>query len=126
MARRVPARLVVAGVVVVAVVVAAVALAAAPGGSAPSRAHAAAPATPAGTPAAAAGAQPFDRVLIADRGNGRLLVVDRAGHTLWQFPAVPGVLPSGHQFSADDAFFAPDGKTIVANDEDEDMLYRID
>ncbi len=76
--------------------------------------------TPSASPA------PFARaVLIADRGNGRLLVVDRSGRILWRFP-VAGSLPKGQGFSADDAFFAPDGKTIVANDEEHDMIYRID
>ncbi len=107
-----------------AVVVAAIGLVAAPHGSAvPHAAVAGATFDPTPSPTARPG---FDRLLIADRGTGRLLVVDRAGTILWQFPAVPGRLPNGHAFSADDAFFAPDGKTIVANDEDEDMVYRID
>jgi putative pyrroloquinoline-quinone binding quinoprotein len=64
-------------------------------------------------------------VLIADRGNGRLIVVDDAKRILWQFP-VRGSLPKGQQFSADDAFLAPDGRTIVANDEAHQVIDRID
>jgi outer membrane protein assembly factor BamB len=64
-------------------------------------------------------------LLIADRGNGRLLIVDQAGTVVWQFP-VAGSLPAGQSFSADDAFLAPDGRTIVANDETHQVIDRID
>lgn len=64
-------------------------------------------------------------LLIADRGNGRLLIVDDAKRILWQFPAA-GALPKGQAFAADDAFLAPDGRTIVANDEAHQVIDRID
>ncbi len=64
-------------------------------------------------------------LLIADRGNGRLIVVDDTKRILWQFP-VRGSLPKGQRFSADDAFLAPDGRTIVANDEAHQVIDRID
>ena len=65
-------------------------------------------------------------ILIADEGNGRLVAVSAAGAILWQFPKVAGAVPAGQQFTADDAFFAPDGKTIVANDEFHQVIDRID
>lgn len=64
-------------------------------------------------------------LLIADRGNGRLLITDDAKHVLWRFP-VAGSLPKGQRFAADDAFIAPDGRTIVANDEAHQVIDRID
>jgi hypothetical protein len=64
-------------------------------------------------------------LLIADRGNGRLLVVTDAGHIAWTFPG-PRSLPRGQRFSADDAFISPDGRTIVANDEQHQVIDRID
>src|SRR5512146_2725914 len=64
-------------------------------------------------------------LLIADRGNGRLLVVSSTGAPLWRFPTT-GSLPRGQGFAADDAFLAPDGKTIVANDEGHHVIDRID
>jgi hypothetical protein len=64
-------------------------------------------------------------LLIADRGNGRLLIVDEAKRILWSFPG-PTSLPKGQRFSADDAFLAPDGQTIVANDEAHQVIDRID
>lgn len=79
-------------------------------------------------PVAAAPA-PADRfglgLLIADRGNGRLLIVDEAKRILWRFPG-PLSLPRGQQFAADDAFVSPDGRTIVANDEGHQVVDRID
>jgi outer membrane protein assembly factor BamB len=64
-------------------------------------------------------------VLVADEGNGRLVAISGAGTVLWQFPKVPGAVPAGQHFTADDAFFAPDGKTIVANDEFHQVIDRI-
>jgi len=81
-----------------------------------------------GTPAGAAAVDdgPFPHgLLIADRGNGRLIVVNDAKQVVWRFPAA-GSMPKGRAFSADDAFFSPDGKTIVANDEGRHVIYRID
>jgi outer membrane protein assembly factor BamB len=64
-------------------------------------------------------------LLIADRQNGRLLIVDPAGKVLWHFP-VAGSLPAGHAFAADDAFLSPDHKTIVANEESHQIVVRIE
>jgi outer membrane protein assembly factor BamB len=64
-------------------------------------------------------------LLIADRQNGRLLIVDPAGAIRWRFP-VAGSLPAGQGFAADDAFIAPDGKTIMANEEGHEIIVRID
>ncbi len=64
-------------------------------------------------------------LMIADRQNGRILIVDRAGTVHWRFP-VHGSLPPGQGFAADDAFLAPDGKSIVANEEERQVIVRID
>lgn len=63
--------------------------------------------------------------LIADRGTGRLLAIDRTGRVWWRFPTA-GSLPAGQWFAADDAFLAPGGLTIVANDEAHQVIDRID
>jgi outer membrane protein assembly factor BamB len=61
-------------------------------------------------------------VLIADRSNDRLLVVDPQGRIVWRFPQ-PGraglPLP-------DDAFFSPDGRKIVVTEEDVDAVSVVD
>src|SRR5439155_16150092 len=59
-------------------------------------------------------------VLIADRSNSRLLVVDPQGRIVWQFGNARTLpLP-------DDAFFSPDGSRIVATEEDVDAIAVVD
>ena len=63
-------------------------------------------------------------MLIADRGNGRLIVLYPAGAIIWTFP-VAGSFDRATPFNADDAFFfSPDGKTITANDEGRHVIYQ--
>lgn len=65
-------------------------------------------------------------VLIADRGNDRLIEVAPNGETVWEFP-LPGDLPAGETFKVpDDAFFSPDGLQIIATEEDDFMVSVID
>lgn len=65
-------------------------------------------------------------VLIADHKNNRLLIVDPQGRIRWQFPQ-PGDLAKGQTFPVpDDAFFTPDGKQIVATEEDASVISVID
>ncbi|HMA47176.1 MAG TPA: PQQ-binding-like beta-propeller repeat protein, partial [Frankiaceae bacterium] len=80
---------------------------------------------PLAAPVGSAGGRFPGGLLIADRGNDRLLVVSSAGSPLWRFPTA-GSLPRGQGFAADDAFLAPDGKSIVANDEGHHVIDRID
>ncbi len=65
-------------------------------------------------------------VLIADRDNNRLLEVSPQGRVLWRFPQ-PGDLAHGQTFLLpDDAFFSPDGRKIVATQEDDFTVSVID
>jgi outer membrane protein assembly factor BamB len=61
-------------------------------------------------------------VLIADRSNNRLLVVDPQGRIVWQFPR-PG---QGGLPIPDDAFFSPDGSEIIATEEDVSAVTIVD
>jgi outer membrane protein assembly factor BamB len=72
------------------------------------------------------GSDPFalpGDVLIADRSNNRLLVVDPRGRIVWRFPS-PG--DSSTLPLPDDAFFFPDSREIVATQEDVDVVSVID
>jgi hypothetical protein len=65
-------------------------------------------------------------VLIADRDNNRLLEVSPTGQVLWRFPA-PAGLPRGETFNMpDDAFFSPDGRQVIATQEDDFVISVID
>ena len=65
-------------------------------------------------------------VLIADKLNNRLLVVDPQGHIRWSWPQ-PGDLAPGQTFDVpDDAFFSPDGRYIIATQEDDFVITVID
>jgi outer membrane protein assembly factor BamB len=65
-------------------------------------------------------------VLIADEGNNRLIEVSPEGRVLWEFPR-PGDLEPGETFKVpDDAFFSPDGREIVATEEEDSVVSVID
>jgi hypothetical protein len=65
-------------------------------------------------------------LLIADRSNNRLLVVDPSGKVVWQFPR-PGDLAPGQSFLVpDDAFFTPNGNDIITTEEDDAVVSEID
>ena len=65
-------------------------------------------------------------ILVADRGNDRLVEIDPGGHIVWEFPR-PGDLLPGQTFKVpDDAFFTPNGKQIVATQEDDFVVTLID
>ena len=65
-------------------------------------------------------------VIVADEDNNRLVIIDPQGRTLWEFPR-PGDLAAGQTFiRPDDAFFTPDGKQIVATQEEDQVVSIID
>lgn len=65
-------------------------------------------------------------IMIADKLNNRLLIIDPHGRILWQFPR-PGDLTAAQSFKIpDDAFFTPDGRQIIATEEDDQVIRVID
>jgi outer membrane protein assembly factor BamB len=65
-------------------------------------------------------------LLIADEDNNRLVEISPAGQVLWQFPR-PGDLAPGQTFKLpDDAFFSPDGRQIIATQEEDFAVTLID
>jgi putative pyrroloquinoline-quinone binding quinoprotein len=75
----------------------------------------------AGPPAMFTGPLPGD-LLIADRGNNRMLIVNPAHRLLWQFPK-----PGSHLslYFDDDTFFAPSGHEIISNEEEHQDIIRV-
>ncbi len=81
-------------------------------------------ATPTPAPAPVRGPLGGD-LLIADRGNARLLIVAPDRRILWSMQlAPPG--PSAISMGADDAFFTPDGRHIIVNEESRSVVALID
>ncbi len=75
---------------------------------------------------AASATRPFaGRMLIADRGNNRLIVVDANKHRSWIYPAPGRPGPPGGFYFPDDAFFVDHGRSIVSNEEENDTVVRI-
>ncbi len=85
-------------------------------------------------PGAAAAVRPQPRLhptppipgylLIADRGNNRMLLVDAAKHVLWRYPR-PGTTPPMPFRFDDDAFFGPVADRIISNQEDQHTIQVI-
>ncbi len=74
---------------------------------------------------AAAGAPFSGRLLIADRGNNRLLVMDAARNLQWQYPSATMPPPPGGFYFPDDAFFFGKGTGIISNQEDNHTIVKI-
>ena len=78
---------------------------------------------PAGGPGA--GAPYSGTLLIADRGNDRLLALDPARATTWQYPSATMPPPPGGFYFPDDAFFFDHGTGIISNQEDNHTIVEI-
>jgi DNA-binding beta-propeller fold protein YncE len=63
---------------------------------------------------------------VADKANNRLLVVDPHGRVRWRFPRPQDTATRRHFRVPDDAFFSPNGKYIVATEEDYSVVSIID
>lgn len=78
----------------------------------------------AGTPGA--GTPYFgDKLLIADRGNDRLLLVDDTGKIIWTYPSATEPAPPGGFYFPDDAFFTHRGTEILSNQESNETLVQL-
>ena len=78
---------------------------------------------PAGT--LASGAPYAGTLLIADRGNDRLVALDTARNTIWQYPSATMPPPPGGFYFPDDAFFFKGGTGIISNQEDNHTIVEI-
>jgi hypothetical protein len=74
---------------------------------------------------AGAGAPYSGTLLIADRGNNRLLSIDPARNVTWQYPSATMPPPPGGFYFPDDAFFFKGGTGIISNQEDNHTIVEI-
>ena len=71
-------------------------------------------------------APPFvGQLLIADRGNDRLLLVTADKKVQWMFPSLLHPAPSQGFYFPDDAFFIKHGTGIITNEEDQNTILEI-
>ena len=74
---------------------------------------------------ASAGAPYQGHLLLADRGNDRLLVIDPARNLQWQYPSATMPPPPGGFYFPDDAFFFHKGTGIISNQEENHTIVEI-
>jgi N-acetylneuraminic acid mutarotase len=79
------------------------------------------------TPEAAANGRPAfrGRMLIADRGNNRLLLVNAEKRVLWRYPGPGRPGPPGGFYFPDDAFFTHGGTGIISNEEQNERIVQL-
>ncbi len=78
-------------------------------------------------PSATSGPPPpfVGHLLIADRGNNRLLVVNAEKKVLWRFPSRAHPAPPGGFYFPDDAFFTHGGTQIISNEEQNQRIVQL-
>jgi hypothetical protein len=80
-----------------------------------------------GTAGARGAGSPFfgGKLLIADRGNNRLLLLDDSNEIVWTYPSNYAAAPPGGFYFPDDAFFADHGSEIISNQEQNETVVII-
>ena len=73
----------------------------------------------------AAGAPYSGTLLIADRGNDRLLSLDASRNITWEYPSATRPPPPGGFYFPDDAFFFKGGSGIISNQEENHTIVEI-
>jgi Kelch motif len=82
--------------------------------------------TTSSTESAGAPTFPFSgHLLIADRGNDRLLLVNTRKRVVWRYPGPGRPAPPGGFYFPDDAFFTHDGTGIIANEEQDERVVQL-
>jgi outer membrane protein assembly factor BamB len=83
--------------------------------------------SPYGGPAGTRGAgSPYSgTLLVADRGNDRLIALDTNRDVTWQYPSAAMPPPPGGFYFPDDAFFIRGGTGIISNQEDNHTIVEI-
>ncbi len=77
----------------------------------------------AGTPGA--GSPYSGTLLIADRGNDRLIALDTSRNQTWVYPSPSMPAPPGGFYFPDDSFFIHGGTGIISNQEDNHTIVQI-
>jgi hypothetical protein len=66
------------------------------------------------------------KLIIADRGNDRLLALDDTNSVTWTYPSATAPPPPGGFYFPDDAFFIRHGTQIIINQEENETMVVLD
>ena len=84
------------------------------------------PSTWGGTAGTAGAGSPYaGTLLIADRGNDRLVAIDTSRNQTWVYPSPSMPAPAGGFYFPDDSFFFHGGTGIISNQEDNHTIVEI-
>ena len=77
-----------------------------------------------GTAGAVGAGSPYfgAHLLVADRGNDRLLLLDPQNQIVWTYPSAYAAAPPGGFYFPDDAFFTARGTEIISNQEKNETI----
>ncbi len=64
-------------------------------------------------------------LLIADRGNNRIIVVDPTGRRVFTYPSAADLAAGRKLYFNDDTFVEPGGRYLIANEEDNHAIVQI-
>jgi hypothetical protein len=80
-----------------------------------------------GTAGAAGAGSPYfgAKLLVADRGNNRLLLLSDTNQVVWKYPSAKAPRDPLRFYFPDDAFFISHGTAIISNQEQNDTLVEI-
>jgi hypothetical protein len=68
---------------------------------------------------------PGGYILIADRGNNRILVVSPKGKVVFDYPSAADLAAGRRLVFNDDTFVEPGGKALIANEEDNHAIVQV-
>jgi outer membrane protein assembly factor BamB len=66
-----------------------------------------------------------EKLLIADRGSNRLLLLNDSDRVIWTYPSARRPPPPGGFYFPDDAFFIHHGTAIISNQEENETIVEI-
>jgi hypothetical protein len=66
-----------------------------------------------------------DKLMIADRGNNRILVMNSSMNITWKYPSKSLPASNKNFYFPDDAFFANHGHAIISNQENNNTIVKI-
>lgn len=64
-------------------------------------------------------------LLVADRGNNRILILNPSRHVVFHYPDAADLSAGRHLYFNDDTFVEPGGQSLIANEEDNHAIIEV-